>query len=289
MRSLHDLPAPAKLNLFLHVLGRRSDGYHLLQSAFMLLDWCDLLHVECRASARLSREDLGSTALPEDDLCLRAARALQQASGCTKGAHITLEKRLPTQAGLGGGSSDAATTLLALNRLWQLDLPRSTLARIALALGADVPFFILGQNAWAEGVGEALTPLPPQAVQAGTRFVVVKPAAGLETARIFSDPSLRRDTQAATIAGFVAEQARSAFGFGRNDLQPVAQRLCPEVAQALHWLASRGLSGRMTGSGSAVFAVTKDTIDVSDAPAHWSIKVCQNLGFHPLAEWVRDE
>src|SRR5688572_3399072 len=171
MKALYDLPAPAKLNLFLHITGRRPDDYHLLQSVFMLIDWCDILHVEKRSDGRLTREDL-TTPLPEDDLVLRAAKALQAVAGTAEGAHIGIAKRVPAQAGMGGGSSDAATCLLALNRLWGLDLPLSKLEQIGLALGADVPFFLRGRNAWVEGIGEQITPieLPPG------RFVVVKPA-----------------------------------------------------------------------------------------------------------------
>ena len=288
MISLHDVPAPAKLNLFLHVTGRRPDGYHLLQSVFMLLDWCDTLHFERRGDGQLSREDLG-TPLPEDDLCLRAARALQSATGCALGAHIAIEKRLPAQAGLGGGSSDAASTLLALNWLWDLRLSRADLHRLAVSLGADVPFFIGGRNAWVQGIGDELQALAPETLAVPSPFIIVKPEAGLETAAIFSHPALHRETQAATIAGFVGEQARKPFGFGRNDLQPVAQLLCPDIAKAVQWLAVKGLAGRMTGSGSAVFAPMTHTIDVADAPANWSIKVCKNLGLHPLVGWVRDE
>src|SRR4051812_6764206 len=147
MRSLFDVPAPAKLNLFLHVLGRRDDGMHLLQSAFMLVDWCDTLHFDLRADGTLSREDLAA-ALPADDLVLRAARALQTASGTKSGAHIAIEKRIPAEAGMGGGSSDAASTLLALNRLWKLNLGRAQLAALGATIGADVPFFVGGHNAW---------------------------------------------------------------------------------------------------------------------------------------------
>src|SRR5438105_11294435 len=158
MKAIYDVPAPAKLNLFLHVVGRRADGYHLLQSAFMLIDWCDTLHFELRPDGALSREDLAD-ALPADDLVLRAARALQAAAPTAHGAHIAIEKRLPAQAGLGGGSSDAATCLLALNRLWGLGLSATQLSRIGLTLGADVPFFLGGRNAWVEGVGDQLAPL----------------------------------------------------------------------------------------------------------------------------------
>src|SRR3569832_76543 len=175
MRSLYDVPAPAKLNLFLHVLGRREDGMHLLQSAFMLIDWCDTLHFERRDAGAVTREDLGA-ALPENDLAGRAARALQEASGTKLGAHIAREKRIPSEAGMGGGSSDAATTLLALNRLWHLGFSRGRLAAIGARLGADVSFFIGGRNAWVESIGEKLTPVElPRA-----RFAVVKPPEGLQ-------------------------------------------------------------------------------------------------------------
>ena len=284
MRALYDLPAPAKLNLFLHVTGRRADGYHLLQSAFMLIDWCDTLHVERRADGVVSREDLGP-ALPADDLIVRAARALQQASGCGAGAHIAVHKRIPAQAGLGGGSSDAATTLLALNRLWGLNLSRAQLTRIGLALGADVPFFLHGGHGWVEGIGERIQTLrlPP------ARFLVVKPPQGLETARIFQAPELKRDSESATISGFAADP----YGFGHNDLQPVAERLCPQVAQGLVLLSRRGLLGRMTGSGSAVFAPVAESAPGHAAdvpvPAGWQARWCSNLEAHPLGGWAPDE
>lgn len=293
MQSLYDVAAPAKLNLFLHVTGRRSDGYHLLQSVFMLLDWCDTLHFDRRADGRISREDLGLS-LPPDDLTLRAARALQQVTGCALGAHIGIEKRLPSQAGMGGGSSDAASCLLALNRLWGLGLSTRELAQIGLQLGADVPFFIDGRNAWVEGIGDKIHPLelPP------ARFVVIKPPAGLETSAIFADPDLPRDTNTATIAGFAADP----YGFGRNDLQGVALRKCPQIGQALDWLASQGLDGRMTGSGSAVFARLLNDTDRSagsiefrwersqalpaNVPEAWQIRTCSNLSAHPLLGWA---
>lgn len=281
MRALYDVPAPAKLNLFLHITGRRADGYHLLQSAFMLIDWRDTLHFEPRADGQVSREDL-TQPLPADDLSVRAARALQAATGCARGVHIGMHKRVPAQAGMGGGSSDAASTLLALNRLWNLNLPRARLAVIGLSLGADVPFFIGGHNAWVEGIGDVVRPLAPQHQPPRARFAVVKPAAGLDTKAIFSSPLLQRDCGCATIAGFAAAHYR----FGRNDLQPVAQALCPEVGQALQWLASHGLQGRMTGSGSAVFAQITHTADLRDAPAAWQVQVCENLGVHPLADWA---
>lgn len=280
MRALHDVPAPAKLNLFLHVVGRRDDGYHLLQSVFMLLDWHDTLHFECRPDAALSREDIGEP-VPDDDLVLRAARALQAATGCRLGAHITLDKRLPSQAGMGGGSSDAASCLLALNRLWRTGLGAAELAVIGLALGADVPFFLHGHNAWVEGIGERITPVRVPAA----RFLVVKPPAGLETAAIFRAPDLHRDSAAAIISGFAANPLQ----FGRNDLQPVAQRLCPEVGRALEWLASQGLAGRMTGSGSAVFAPLPPGHPVPPPPPGWLVRECSNMEVHPLAGWASSD
>ena len=285
MQALYDVPAPAKLNLFLHITGRRDDGYHLLQSVFMLIDWCDTLHFELRsATTDITREDLGP-ALPDVDLTIRAARALQSATGCTQGAHITVDKSIPAQAGMGGGSSDAATTLLALNRLWGLRLPRSALEAIGLTLGADVPFFLRGRNAWVEGIGETITPLERAHQVPPARFGVVKPAAGLETKLIFSSSSLKRDSDSATILGFAAAH----FDFGRNDLQPVAQALCPEVTEALDWLRSRGLQSRMTGSGSAVFAQMSHAVDLNGAPQGWQVRACENLMIHPLAGWASDE
>lgn len=277
MQALYDVPAPAKLNLFLHITGRRADGYHLLQSAFVLIDWLDTLHFELRESGSLSREDLGEP-LPPDDLILRAARALQAATGCRTGAHIAVDKRIPSQAGMGGGSSDAASCLLALNRLWKLGLPLAALETIGLGLGADVPFFLRGRNAWVEGIGEVIRPvdLPP------ARFAVVKPPAGLETRRIFEDPGLKRDSDPAIISGFAANP----YGFGRNDLQPVAQRLCPEVEQALQWLGSQGLQGRMTGSGSAVFALLPPGQALAEAPAGWKARECSKMEAHPLVGWA---
>ena len=280
MKAMYELAAPAKLNLFLHVIGRRPDGYHLLQSAFMLIDWCDLLHIDLRADGRLSREDLGAP-LPADDLTLRAARALQNATGTNLGAHIALDKRIPMQAGMGGGSSDAATCLLALNRLWGLNLPLQRLLEIGLGLGADVPFFLLGRNAWVEGIGERISGLElPRAT-----FVVLKPAAGLDTASVFGDAELGRNTAPAIISGFAADP----YGFGHNDLQPVAQRICPQVGQALQWLAKAGMQGRMTGSGSAVFAQEVQAADWPEIPQGWLVRRCRNLALHPLEGWAASD
>ena len=277
MKSLYDVLAPAKLNLFLHVIGRRADGMHLLQSAFMLIDWCDTLHFEPCAGNGISRADL-SASLPTLDLIIRAAQALQQATGHQEGVHISVDKQVPAQAGMGGGSSDAASTLLALNRLWNLKLPLAVLSRIGLRLGADVPFFLAGQNAWIEGVGEVVTPIS----LASARFVVIKPPAGLDTARIFSNPALKRDTDAATMSGFAADP----FGFGRNDLQAVASAECPGVHAGLQWLAAQGLRGRMTGSGSAVFARLQHDLDVARVDAGFEARLCRNLERHPLWGWA---
>lgn len=289
LQRLLNVPAPAKLNLFLHITGRRADGYHLLQSVFMLIDWCDTLHFDLRHDGAISRVDLQPGQLPEVDLTVRAARALQQATGCTLGAQITLDKSIPAEAGMGGGSSDAATCLLALNRLWGLGLSRSELAAIGLPLGADVPFFIGGHNAWVEGVGEHLTPvhIPP------SRFVVVKPPVGASTQRIFGSPDLKRDTKTATIQGFAANDSsetgccdlQKILEAGHNDLQPVAQALCPEVGQCIQWLQSHGLQGRMTGSGTAVFAQMRQSQDLTDAPGTWIVRECSNMDVHPLLDW----
>ncbi|MBK1682580.1 4-(cytidine 5'-diphospho)-2-C-methyl-D-erythritol kinase [Rhodoferax fermentans] len=277
MKSIYDICAPAKLNLFLHIVGRRPDGYHLLESVFMLIDWSDTLHVELRQDGQISREDL-STPLPPNDLIVRAAQALQQASGTSYGAHICIDKQIPAQAGMGGGSSDAASTLLALNRLWGLNLSLASLKAIGLKLGADVPFFLGGHNAWVTGIGEIMTPVEVPSA----RFVVVKPNQGLETQRIFSHPDLKRDTKSAILSGFAAD----AFGFGQNDLQSVAEKLCPEISQALDWLKTSGLTGRMTGSGSAVFAQTLHNFETRSAPGSFQVRLCNNLPAHPLQGWA---
>jgi 4-diphosphocytidyl-2-C-methyl-D-erythritol kinase len=280
MRSLHNVFAPAKLNLFLHITGQRDDGYHLLQSVFMLIDWCDTLHFDLRDDGVIERKDV-IVALPPNDLIMRAAESLQRASGTHWGAHITIEKHIPAQAGMGGGSSDAATTLLALNRLWGLNWPLSKLMPLGLALGADVPFFLGGHNAWVEGIGEKITPIDVPAA----RFAVVKPNAGLETAKIFRSPELQRATETATMPVF----AVNPYGFGRNDLQSVAQALCPEITDALQWLGSFGLSPRMTGSGSAVFAKLPEGVLIDSAPNNWQTRTCSNMAVHPQAGWAAGE
>ena len=287
MKVIYDVPAPAKLNLFLHVTGRRPDGYHLIQSVFMLIDWCDTLHLERRADGLITRADVGATntenaeVLPTEDLTVRAARALQKACGTSLGVHISLEKRIPSQAGMGGGSSDAASCLLALQRLWGVKLPPSELLAIALNLGADVPFFLSGGNAWVEGVGEQMTPIRLPAAD----FLVVKPPLGVSTPLIFTSPALKRDTETATIAGFAENKKAECFDFGHNDLQPVAQEFCPQITQSLDWLSAKQLKGRMTGSGSAVFAYLPHEVDFSGHPDGFKVRKCSNLQSHPLRGW----
>lgn len=294
LRALHDLPAPGKLNLFLHVVGRREDGYHLLESAFVLIDWCDTLHVERRDDGLIRRHDL-TVPLPEDDLCVRAARALQQASGVQAGADITIDKRLPSGAGLGGGSSDAATVLLALNRLWGLHWTRERLMALGATLGADVPFFLFGEDALAQGIGERLSPLglPP----GRRRYAVLKPAASLPTAAIFRSPGLARSTPSVIVMGSLESSALQRLaeqpeGFGRNDLQGPAQAQCDDVALALGWLAGRFGQSRMTGSGSAVFSQVRMGLEPeatwpeASLPPGWVGRLCEGLSTHPLRSWA---
>jgi len=290
--SLHDVAAPAKLNLFLHVVGARDDGYHLLQSLLVLIDWLDTLHFECRDNGRLQRHDLAMR-LPDDDLCLRAARALQAASGTTLGVDISIDKQIPSGAGMGGGSSDAASTLLALNRLWGLNWPLARLQALGLDIGADVPFFIGGRNAFVEGIGERLSrvDVPRQ------WLAVLKPAASVETRAVFASPALVRDSAAVILSRFLADAAGSldfrAQGFGRNDLQPPAQALCPDVAKACKLLQERFGNSRMTGSGSAVFARAGTgerplaTLP-AELPPGWVARMCRSLDAHPLAGWATD-
>lgn len=250
MRPL-SCPAPAKLNLFLHVVGRRADGYHLLQTLFRFIDLSDTLHFTPREDGAVNRIDALDGVPPEQDLCVRAARLLQQETGCKLGVDIGLEKRIPMGGGLGGGSSDAATTLLALNRLWGLGLSRQRLMQLGLTLGADVPVFVFGENAFAEGVGEQLQAYPlPEAW-----YVVLCPPVHVPTARIFTHPELTRDTISMTMR---ALPKGADFRAGRqaglnNDLQAVACKLYPEVAEHLAWLA-RFAPALMTGSGACVFA-----------------------------------
>lgn len=269
-------PAPAKLNLFLHVVGRRADGYHLLQSVFRFVDYGDNLYFAVRDDGAIGRTNTLPGLAPERDLCVRAARLLQQTSGSRLGVDITLEKRLPMGGGLGGGSSDAATTLLALNRLWNLDLSRAELQALGLKLGADVPVFVFGESAFAEGVGEILRPLalPP------AWYVVLVPAVSVPTAEVFSAEELTRDTIPIKMAAF-------STGQGRNDLEPVVCRKYPQVAEHLAWLGQFG-DARMTGSGACVFAAftTEQQARAVFArrPGNWQGFVAQGLDQHPLRD-----
>jgi 4-diphosphocytidyl-2-C-methyl-D-erythritol kinase len=289
------LPAPAKLNLFLHVLGRRADGYHELQSAFALIDLADWIDIERRDDGQLHRSGdvIGS---PGADLALRAARLLQQRTGSSYGADIHVTKRIPAGAGLGGGSSDAATTLIALNRLWSTGLDRGQLAELALQLGADVPFFVHGTNAFAEGRGERLTPL----ALAPTHYAVIWPQVAVSTKEIFEDSGLTRNTKATKISDFSAAadpvpQFLRAGGesgtevlFGANDLEAVARRRFPVIDQVLAHLARFG-AARMTGSGSAVFAVVAQEdaarAAIAGLPEQWRGWVTRSMTEHPLRAW----
>ena len=267
-------PAPAKLNLFLHVVGRRADGYHLLQTAFRLVDHGDSLRVSPRADGEVRLATPLPGVLPESDLTVRAARLLQAETGCRQGVEIAVDKRLPMGGGLGGGSSDAATVLLALNHLWRLGLPRARLQQIGLTLGADVPVFVGGRNAFAEGVGEALQPI--DLIPAW--YVVLEPPVAVPTAAIFGAPELKRDTAPMAVTDW-------APGVGINDLQAVAVARFPAVAEHLRWLAAHG-DARMSGSGACVFAEFS-SLDAAQAvlaelPPTMRGWVSAGLARHPL-------
>jgi 4-diphosphocytidyl-2-C-methyl-D-erythritol kinase len=245
-------PAPAKLNLFLHILGRRPDGYHELQTCFQFVDLSDEITLEVRTDGAIRRSaDIAGVA-EDADLCVRAARALQAAAGCQLGANISVLKRIPMGGGLGGGSSDAATCLVALNHLWQLHWPVDDLAALGLKLGADVPVFVRGRAAWAEGIGERLTPLYPPLAPAETNYLILKPNIDVSTAEVFQDPELTRNSAPITIHGFLASG-------GRNDCVGVVRRRYPEVARALDWLSGFG-PARLTGTGACVFLACETSV-----------------------------
>jgi 4-diphosphocytidyl-2-C-methyl-D-erythritol kinase len=271
-------PAPAKLNLFLHVVGRRPDGYHLLQSVFRFVDYGDELRFAVRDDGAIRRTNVLPGLDPERDLCVRAARLLQEASGCRLGVDITLEKRLPMGGGLGGGSSDAATTLLALNRLWHLNLNRAALQQLGLKLGADVPVFVFGQSAFAEGVGEILQPVALPTAW----YVVLTPPVEVPTAEIFASEELTRDTIPIKMAAF-------STGYGHNDLEPVVCRKYPQVAETLAWLKAFG-DARMTGSGACVFAGFATEREAREAfaqrPENVEGFVARGLDQHPLRDFA---
>ena len=274
------VPAPAKINLFLHIVGRRPDGYHLLQTAFRMLDWGDEITLQRRDDGLILRTSDVPGVPAESDLVVRAARALQAASGSRFGADIGVLKRIPMGGGLGGGSSDAASVLLALNRLWGCGLSRQALQDLGLKLGADVPFFIFGETAFAEGVGEALRPLavPP------AWYVMVAPPVSVPTAEIFSAKELTRDTEILIMQGFAAHKTR-------NDMQAVVCVKYPEVAESLEWLSRYG-DARMSGSGACLFAPFGTEGQArqvaASAPSGWKVWVAQGLDRHPLKDWVAE-
>ena len=278
--DLQWLPAPGKLNLFLHLVGRRADGYHLLQTVFQLVERADRVGVRVRADGRIlrMRDPLGIA--EGDDLCVRAARVLKQHSGTPLGAEIALEKVLPIGGGLGGGSSDAATVLIALNRQWKLGLSRAEVLALALELGADVPAFVFGRNALGEGVGERLTELslPP------AWYLVLTPQVSVSTKEIFAHAALTRNSKTLKLPPFFAGQ-------GRNDLEPVACGLYPAVAEHLAWLREHG-DARMTGSGACVFAGYSSEAEAQRVhrrlPPNMSGFVTRGLERHPLLDWVAD-
>jgi 4-diphosphocytidyl-2-C-methyl-D-erythritol kinase len=287
LTSLHGCPAPAKLNLFLHVTGRRPDGYHLLQSVFQLIDHGDTLDFDLRADERIVRVNEVPGVPEEQDLIVRALRALQaeyqrRHGRLPPGIDVRIDKRLPMGGGLGGGSSDAATALMAANHLWQAGLTDTELMAIGLPLGADIPFFLFGETAFAEGVGEALHAV------AGPDcwYVVIEPGVSVPTAAIFTAPDLTRSTKPVRISDFLAHQANSkdSIGFGRNDLQDVAARLFPPVAEAVEWLGRHG-AARMTGSGACVFSAFSEQEAervLKQVPAQWNAWKARSLTKHPM-------
>jgi 4-diphosphocytidyl-2-C-methyl-D-erythritol kinase len=270
-------PAPAKLNLFLRVVGRRADGYHLLQTVFRLLDWGDEIRLRVHEDGAIVRVQGSEAIEAEDDLAVRAARALQRETGTKLGAEIAVEKRIPLGAGLGGGSSDAATVLVALNALWRTGLSRDRLAEIGLRLGADVPVFVHACNAWAEGVGEKLTPLdlPPR------WYVILDPHVHVSTAELFQAPELTRNAVPATIAGFASGEITD------NAFEPVARARYPQVGAALDWLGQFGLA-RLSGSGGAVFLECEDEAKAREivmrCPAEFTAIVAKGVNVSPVEE-----
>jgi 4-diphosphocytidyl-2-C-methyl-D-erythritol kinase len=276
-------PAPAKLNLFLHVTGRRPDGYHELQTLFQLIDLSDTVSLSVTDDGRIERPAGPAGVDPDSDLTVRAAKALQAATGCRAGASIRIAKRIPMGGGLGGGSSDAATVLLALNHLWGCGLPVDELARLGLPLGADVPVFVRGSSAWAEGVGEQLVPvdLPER------WYVVIHPGVAVPTRDVFQSPELTRNTPVITIRAFFGPEGSSG---SRNDCEPVVRARYPEVADALSWLGNFA-PARLTGTGSCIFAAFGSAIDAervaARAPDRWRAFVARGLNVSPVHALLR--
>ena len=308
MAIQYDVPAPAKINLFLHVTGRRDDGYHLLQTAFRFIGLYDYLDFDIRSDGLIRREGDGLAGLAmDDDLVVRAARALQRATGCRYGAQIRYRKTIPAGGGLGGGSSNAASTLIALNRLWGTRLTRSELQALGATLGSDVPVFIYGESAFAQGTGDDFQPLPlPEA-----SYLLIQPRASVSTAAVFSAPNLTRNSKPITITFFTDWQRGAVAGkaghepayFGRNDLEPVVLELDAGVRATAMWLAQQDIKARMTGAGACFFVeyaspeqaavqqqkiIGKITQCQGIVPAvikqTW---VCPGLHEHPLKYWIR--
>jgi 4-diphosphocytidyl-2-C-methyl-D-erythritol kinase len=275
--SLGPCPAPAKLNLFLRVVGQRADGYHLLQTLFRFVDYGDELHFSLREDSEITRS--GDSPVPaHEDLCVRAARLLQQTARAPFGAEIRIAKRLPIGGGLGGGSSDAATTLIALNRLWQIDYPRARLQELALELGADVPVFVFGENAFAEGIGERLKLV----VLPAKWYVVLTPAASVSTREVFNDAQLTPYSNPLKLGAF-------SLGCAGNDLTPVVLRRYPAVASALNWLRQHADKADITGSGACVFAEFETESEARRVSAEAPVPgfVAKGLDSHPLKDWTR--
>ena len=284
------LRSPAKLNLFLHIVGRRDDGYHLLQSVFQLIDWCDTIHLKRISENAVTRVNPIPGVPPEKDLVVRAANLLKDFCKIETGVEIDLQKEIPMGAGMGGGSSDAATTLIGLNKLWNLNLSKETLCELGLKLGADIPFFIFGQNAFVEGIGEKMQEITLETPD----FLVIFPNQGIQTASIFQDPELTRDHAQITIDGFLA----SPLLYQSNDCQAVAMRICPEVKQALDWItqAVPGSQPRMSGSGSSVFAALDPKVDTAklenllqNLPKGWIGRVVRGLNKNPAYNLISSD
>jgi 4-diphosphocytidyl-2-C-methyl-D-erythritol kinase len=273
-------PAPAKLNLFLHILGRRADGYHELQSCFQFVDLCDEIKIEVRTDGEIRRVTEIAGVAAEDDLCVRAARVLQGAAGTALGADISVAKRIPIGGGLGGGSSDAATVLVALNQLWRVNFSTDRLAALGLKLGADVPVFVRGRAAWAEGVGELITPLYPPLAPMETNYLILKPNVFVSTRDVFQDPELTRNSAPITINGFLATG-------GRNDCWNVVRRRYSEVARAHQWLSRFG-PARLTGTGACVFLACESESRgreiLREVPPAWTGFLAHGLNDSPLLE-----
>ena len=273
--------APAKINLFLHITGQRADGYHTLQSVFQLLDFYDTIHIKSTNTGEIKRINEINSVPASLCLCALAASALQQYTGCKLGVEYRIEKRIPMGGGLGGGSSDAATMLLALNHVWQLGLSRTELMQIGLKLGADVPIFIFGQNAWAEGIGEQLTAIDLARQDANQHYVVLTPQVHVSTRDIFANSALTKDTKPLKMADFSRDTKSVVF---KNDLEAVVCKEFPAVASTLNWLNQFG-SARMSGSGASVFVAinSKQNADelLAKKPANTTGFVAKGIIKHP--------